>query len=135
MLRQETALDECLERLKERYHQLHADADMSDTDDLDSITSSVNLNRSSTSNRVVRFATQERETERVRAKLAMAETEIKSLRQQVRELKGLLGHNVDLRGEEKKADEKDCERSTNLSEGGVWNLVKQLHFNDETGSD
>jgi hypothetical protein len=137
MIRLETALDECLERLKNRCHQLYSDFDMSESDDLDSIASNgVNLNRASFSNRVVRFAGQDREVERAREKLAKAEEEILSLRTQVRELKSHLGQDVDTRqlGEEKKTDEKDGESALNLSEGGVWNLVQQLNFTEKTDS-
>ena len=104
---------------------------MSDTDDLDSIASGSFAVRSGLKTRVVRFAGQEREVERLREKLTKAEKENSLLRQQVRELSRLLGRDVPEIGEEKKADEKDLKGAGfELSEGGVWNPVRRLNFHD-----
>jgi hypothetical protein len=130
MIRLEKALDECLEHLKSRCQKLHPDTDMSETDDLDSIASgSVGVGTLSLRNRVVRFGGQEREVERLRQKLTRKEQENVDLRQQVTELKRILGHDDEIHpnGEEKKVEDK-----VELSEGGVWNLVRKLNFSDKT---
>jgi hypothetical protein len=134
MIRLEKALDECLEHLKSRCQQLHPDTDMSETDDLDSIASgSLGVGTLSLRNRVVRFGGQEREVERLRQKLTRVEQENLALQQQVTELKRMLGHDdeVQQNGEKKKVEDKDASR-VELSEGGVWNLVRKLNFSDKT---
>ena len=108
---------------------------MSETDDLDSIASGSFVPRASMRTRVVRFAGQEREVQRLREKLSKAENENSVLRQQVRELSRLLGRDVPEMDEEKKADEKDSKgQEFELSEGGVWNLVRRLNFHDSDSS-
>jgi regulator of replication initiation timing len=136
MVRLERSLDDCLERLKIRCQKLRPDTDMSDIDDLDSITSGrVDLHGSSLRKPVVRFAGQEREVERLKAKLASVEKENISLRQEVSELKGLVGHDDTQQiGEEKKADHGETDL-VELSEGGIWHLVRKTKSRDKKSSD
>jgi hypothetical protein len=129
MIRLEKSLDVCLERLKSRCSQLNVDADMSDTDDLDSIASgSLGARRS-----IVRFAGHHREVERLTQKLSKVEVENRDLRQQVRELETLLGRKskdggVD--GEEEKAEEeklqKEGQARPELSEGRIWGILRKI---------
>jgi hypothetical protein len=119
MIRLEKSLDVCLERLKGRCSQLNVDADMSETDDLDSIASG-------SIRSIVRFAGHHREVERLTQKLSKLEVENRDLRQQVRELETLprrknKGGGVD--GEEKKTEEekvqKEGQARPEVSEGRI----------------
>ena len=141
MIRLEAALDECLARLKERCRELQTDVDWA-ADDLDSIASSTTSVHQTqhqphhSKPRVVRFARQDRECERLRVKLSKMEQENMDLKHQVQQMQALLKQNgfPDVRfqkkDEEKKQDEKErgVPESVQLTEGGVWNLVHQLGF-------
>lgn len=122
MTRLEKALDECLDRLKSRLNDFY-----DDFDELDSIASGgVNSTSASLSNRVVRFTVQERQVERLQAELTRAEKENAVLREEVLDLKQrLLAHGDGSVDEEKKGEEKEVP-SVELSERGVWNVVKQM---------
>jgi regulator of replication initiation timing len=135
MVRLERALDDSLEHLKIRCQTLRPDTDMSDTDDLDSITSSrLGLHGSISRKPVVRFAGQEREVEQLKAKLANVEKENISLRQEVSELKDIVGHDdTQQNSEEKKADHGVTDL-VELSEGGIWHLVRKMNFKDKKRS-
>ena len=130
MIRLEKSLDMCLERLKTRCSKLHADTDLSDTDDLDSIASgSTSINTLGARKSVVRFSGQHREVERLKQKLSKLEVENRDLQQQVRELKILLGQ--DLGEEEKKAEEEKLadekiRSGVGLSEGMVWDILRKV---------
>jgi hypothetical protein len=134
MIRLEKSLDVCLERLKSRCSQFNVDADMSDTDDLDSIASgSTSINTLGARRSVVRFAGHHREVERLTQKLSKIEVENRDLRQQVRELETRLGRKskgggVD--GEEKKAEEeklqKEGQARPELSEGRIWGILRKI---------
>ncbi len=129
MLRLEKALDECLEKLKSRID--HDDYD--DDFDLDSIASGgVGSTVASASNRAVKFSVQERKVERLQSELGRVERENAKLRDEVSVLKRkLLGDHV-ADSEEKKGDEKDeFPGRVELSEGSVWNVVKQLNFDNK----
>ena len=141
MIRLEAALDECLARLKERCRELKTDVDWA-ADDLDSIASSTTsvhqtqLQPHSSRPRIVRFARQDRECERLRVKLSKLERENLDLKQQVEQMQALLTQNGfaaighQKKDEEKKQDEKEhgVSDSVQLTEGRVWNLVHQLGF-------
>jgi len=132
MIRLEKSLDECLESLKRRWQDLGPEPDMSETDDLDSITSnSVSGHSVGLRSRVVRFGSNGRELERLKSRLARAEKDNISLRQQIVDLKRQLGQETS--SEEKKLDEQEKDR-VELSEGGVWGLVKKLKFTDHGDS-
>jgi hypothetical protein len=139
MVRLEKGLDECLERLKERCQKLRPELDVYADDDLDSIASSTrgSVSMTTASGRVVRFGSQEGAVERLRKKLASTEQESASLKQQVKELQALLGllpeamKNQENSEEEKKLDDKEQDHRIPLSEGGVWNLVRQLNFTEK----
>lgn len=123
MLRLEKALDECLDHLKMRCSALYGDTDLSDTDDLDSIASGRDsINTFGVRKSVVRFAGHHREVERLTDKVSKLERENRTLRQEVIELKVLLGHDDE---EEKKTEEK--EEAPKLSpEGAVLELLRRL---------
>ena len=115
---------------------LHGDADLSDTDDLDSIASgSASINTFGVRKSVVRFAGHHREVERLAEKISKLERENNNLRHQVKELKILLGlppegdekdeEEKKVNEEEKKAKEEET-GPTLLSEGGVWNLLRKI---------
>lgn len=127
MLRLEKALDECLEKLRSR---LDEDIYDDEFDELDSITSGgVGSTSASMSNRVVRFTVQERQVERLRADVGRLEKENAMLREEVKRLKrGIIGVEDDAISEEKKGDEPSFPGRVELSERGVWNVVKQLNF-------
>jgi predicted RNase H-like nuclease (RuvC/YqgF family) len=154
MIRLETALDACLERLRERCSELQSDEWALD-DDLDSIassTTSVTLSQQQQSNhlhfshnskpRVVRFAKHDREVERLKTKMTKVEQENLALKQQLEQMQCLLGQQGGgsnilqqaTTGEEKKLDESQngsLETPVGLSEGQVWNLVHQLGFDNK----
>ena len=156
MLRLEKALDDCLDQLKTQCQTFHpeADIDMSETDELDSIASGSlqagGVHTSSLRHRVVRFSgsssgASHAEMERLRTKINKLESENMSLRQEVNELRILLGQEMiedkttssNNNGEEKNAsnddgDDVDEERKVELSEAGVWNLVRQLNFDGKS---
>ena len=127
MLRLEKALDECLERLKSRVEYDYYDDDF---DELDSIASGgVGSTVASMSNRAVRFTVQERRVERLQAELGRVERENAMLREEVSVLKRKLQCYDGTASEEKKGDGKEqFPGRVELSEGGVWNVVKQLNF-------
>ena len=127
MLRLEKALDECLDRLRSRINDDFFDEDM---DDLDSITSGgMGSATASMSNRVVRFTVQERQVERLQADVRRLEKENAILRDEILDLKRrFLGDQDVLCSEEKKGDDRDFPGRVALSEGGVWNVVKQHNF-------
>lgn len=132
MIRLEKALDECLERLKSRLESDFHD----DYDDLDSIASGgMASTTASLSNRVVRFTVQERQVERLQAELTRVEKENAILREEVIDLKRRLlgGGDDDNVQEEKKGEDKEIGR-VELSERGVWNVVKQLNFQNATSN-
>jgi len=130
MLRLEKALDECLERLKSRIEYDFYDDDM---DEVDSIASGgVGSTVASMSNRAVRFSVQERKVERLQVELGRLEKENAKLREEVSFLKRKLHGDEAETAEEKKGDEKDdFPGRVELSEGVVWNVVKQLNFPTE----
>ena len=144
MIRLESALDECLARLKERCRELKTDDVDWAADDLDSIassTTSVHQTQhppNSNKPRIVRFARQDRECERLRVKLSKIEQENMDLKQKVQRMEELLIQNgftdiqTQKKDEEKKQDDKehDVPDTVRLTEGGVWNLVHQLSFPD-----
>ena len=144
MIRLEAALDECLARLKERCRELQTDVDWA-ADDLDSIASSTTSVHQTqhqphhSKPRVVRFARQDRECERLRVKLSKIEQENMDLKHQVQQMQALLKQNgfpdvvFQKKDEEKKQEEKErgVPDSVQLTEGGVWNLVHQLGFPDD----
>ena len=132
MIRLEKSLDECLERLKSRCTTLHGDADLSDTDDLDSIASgSASINTFGVRKSFVRFAGHHREVERLAEKISKLERENTTLRHQVKELKILLGipAGSDEKDEEEKKAKEEETGPTILSEGGVWNLLRKIDRN------
>jgi len=122
----EKALDECLERLKGRLETDFYD----DFDDLDSIASAgVGSATASLSNRVVRFTVQERQVEKLQAKLSEVEKENAMLRDEVIGLKNrLLALGDDDDTEEENKGEDTTFAHIELSERGGWNTVKQLAF-------
>jgi len=123
MLRLEKALDECLESLKSR---LNRDFAYDDFDELDSIASGgVGSTNASMTNRVVRFAVQERQVEKLQVELIKVEKENAMLREEVVMLKKRFLEQEP--SEEKKGEEQEFNR-VELSERGVWNVVKQLNF-------
>jgi len=130
MLRLEISLDEGLERLKSRVHELSPDYDSSD--DLDSIASNstVNAIHSTRSTRMVRFGVASRQVETLHNKLSKMETENRMLRQEVDELRMRLAHINDpkdsLTSEEKKADDKESS-SVALTEGNVFYLARGIN--------
>lgn len=132
MLRLEKALDECLENLKGRLNQ---DFAYDDYDELDSIASGgVASSSASMSNRVVRFSVQERQVETLQTELSKVERENATLREEVMSLKRrFLAKDEDVT-EEKKGDEKEFIARVELSERGVWNVVKQLNFEKTAGA-
>ena len=126
MLRLEISLDEGLERLKSRVHELGVDYD--ESDDLDSIASNstVNAVQSTRSTRAVRFRAASRQVETLQSKLSKMTIENQLLRREVDELRRL-AHMNDTEGtqvsEEKKNDDKDSS-SIVLTEGNVFNLAR-----------
>jgi len=126
MLRLEISLDEGLERLKSRVHELSPDYDSSD--DLDSIASNstVNAIHSTRSTRMVRFGVASRQVETLQNKLSKKETEIRMLRQEVDELKMRLAKKESLTSEEKKSDDKESS-SVALTEGNVFYLARGIN--------
>jgi hypothetical protein len=140
MIRLEKALDQCLAELKNRCHELHPEVEMNEDDDLESIASStresfsVSLSVADTSTRMAHFgASHSRQVETLRNKLVKVENENFSLREQVRFLQSQLaehvGDNVGSKSSHLASEEKKNEGETlsrvQLSEGSVWNLVKQ----------
>ncbi|MGK3751636.1 MAG: regulator of replication initiation timing [Bacillariaceae sp.] len=128
MLRLEISLDEGLERLKSRVHELGVDYD--ESDDLDSIASNstVNAVQSTRSTRAVRFRAASRQVETLQSKLSKMTIENQLLRREVDELRRL-AHMNDTEGtqvsEEKKNDDKDSS-SIVLTEGNVFNLARGI---------
>ena len=128
MLRLEISLDEGLERLKRRVHELGLDYD--EYDDLDSIASNstVNATQSTRSARTgVRFRAASRQVETLQSKLSKMTIENQLLRREVDELRIHVAHIDDPEGnqasEEKKNDYKDS-TSVVLTEGNVFNLAR-----------
>ena len=128
MLRLEISLDEGLERLKRRVHELGLDYD--EYDDLDSIASNstVNATLSTRSARTgVRFRAASRQVETLQSKLSKMTIENQLLRREVDELRIHVAHIDDPEGnqasEEKKNDDKDS-TSVVLTEGNVFNLAR-----------
>lgn len=128
MLRLEISLDEGLERLKRRVHELGLDYD--EYDDLDSIASNstVNATQSTRSARTgVRFRAASRQVETLQSKLSKMTIENQLLRREVDELRIHVAHIDDPEGnqasEEKKNDDKDS-TSVVLTEGNVFNLAR-----------
>jgi regulator of replication initiation timing len=128
MLRLEISLDEGLERLKSRVHELGVDYD--ESDDLDSIASNstVNAVQSTRSTRAVRFRAASRQVETLQSKLSKMTIENQLLRREVDELRRL-AHMNDTEGtqvsEERKNDDKDSS-SIVLTEGNVFNLARGI---------
>lgn len=127
MLRLEISLDEGLERLKRRVHELGLDYD--ESDDLDSIASNstVNATQSTRSTRMVRFRAASRQVETLQSKLSKMTIENQLLRREVDELRIHVAHIDDPEGnqasEEKKNDDKDS-TTVVLTEGNVFNLAR-----------
>jgi predicted acylesterase/phospholipase RssA len=135
MLRLEKALDDCLARLEGRMRCLHPDFERSNTDDVESISSSVAA--SSGGGHRVRIVGPPpigmslRETERMRQKVTGLEHENESLRQEIRRLQKLLTEQgldagrmvIETRQER---NERGSERSllSEGSEGAIWNLMR-----------
>jgi hypothetical protein len=135
MVRLERALDVCLERLKARCSKLCPEGDMSETDDVDSLASGsygrISMNIPSFSrSRVVRFGGEEKEVESLLRRLTKSEEENRTLRRKVDDLQNLLGQSGDRKCVDEKKSE-DSDPKTELSEGGVWNLVRRLNFDDD----
>lgn len=151
MLRLEKALDDCLDQLKIQFQTFHpeVDIDMSETDELDSIASGSlqasggsGYHTSSLRNRLVRFSGSSNnsnsfnaaEMERLRQKINKLEGENTSLRQQVHDMKLLLGEEEE--EDEPNSNNKDGrgggKSKVELSEAGVWNLVRQLNFDGKS---
>ena len=138
MLRLEAVLDDCLERLKERCGELQQDVDLT-TDDLDSIASSTtSITQSqrppSSISRVVRFAKQDREVEKLRLKMSKFEQENMMLRQQVEEMQKLLAMQtneelqlVSNEDEEKKQEDKEIDQHvpSEITEGQVPSVITE----------
>ena len=140
MMRLEKSLDECLERLKGRCTSLNGDAELSDTDDLDSIASgTASINTFGVRKSVLRFAGHHRQVERLSETISKLERENDNLRHQVKELKMLLG--IPTRNESEKEDEEEEEEKKatedtktakedfgqiRLSEKKVWTLLRNL---------
>ena len=95
----ERALDEALDILKARLSELRPDTDLAEdmADDLESIASST-MNPVAAPHkmvRAVRFGGASAEVERLQKKLSKVEQENQILRKEIRDLKILLGQNVD----------------------------------------
>ena len=105
MLRFEKALDECLQCLKERSLELRPEADLMDGDDVDSISSSIVGGMSSSfRSRVVRFAGNERQMEKLKTRVMNLEKENRTLRQKLTLLEGSQNAEDNTSTEEKKND-------------------------------
>ena len=133
MIRLETALDECLARLKHRCQQLHPEIDASVEDDIESIDSSMSISMAgNSSNRAVRFAGQEREVEHMKRKLAKLEQENAVLKRELKQCQSLLGQLDSSLPKCASDEEKKQEDGGRLSlpEGGILTLVRQLNFKD-----
>jgi hypothetical protein len=132
MLRLENALDECLESLKSRL-----DRDFSyrydDFDDYSIASGGVGSASASMSNRVVRFTVQERQVEKLQAELAKVERDNVMLREEVAILKRRFLPQDEAVSEEKKGEDKEFNRVELSDERGVWNVVKQLNFQNGGG--
>ena len=136
MLRLETALDECLENLKTQCRNLSPESDMTDLDDVDSLASGhssfgrIGMDIPSVRNRVVRFGKQDKDVENLRRQLVKAEEENRVLLHQVEELKNMLAKLGDKKFNEEENKSEDKDQIVDMTEGGVWNLVRRLNFTD-----
>jgi predicted RNase H-like nuclease (RuvC/YqgF family) len=134
MLRFEKALDTTLNRLEERYRDLHPDIDWSAHDEIESIASaSSSFIASSLTPSKVRFSAgpgQERKAEKLRTKVLTLEQENQKLKQQLQQMEKLLAINgaKALQNSEGSNDGKEEKKSLDegltLSEGDIWNLVR-----------
>ena len=137
MLRFERALDGCLNRLEERYRNLHPDIDWSTHDEIESIASasgSYPTSSSITPGRV-RFGghfVHERKAEKLRTKVITLEQENQKLKLQLQQMEKLLAINGAKetlsrdRSRERENEEKKGldEGQVTLTEGDIWNLVR-----------
>ena len=129
MLRFEKSLDVCLNRLEERYRDLHPEIDWSTHDEIESIASASGSYPASSITSRVRFGVngqvgQERKAEKLRTKVISLETENQKLRQQLQQMEKLMklqNRDNDSGKEEKKGQD---EGSVAMTEGEVWNLVR-----------
>lgn len=122
----------CLNRLEERYRDLHPDIDWSTHDEIESIASASGSFPASSTSRV-RFGGhvgQERKAEKLRTKVISLESENQKLKQQLQQMEKLLsingakeGQNRD-RDSDKEEKKRQDEGHAVLTEGEVWNLVR-----------
>jgi len=134
MLRFERSLDFCLNRLEERYRDLHPEIDWSARDEIESIASASGSfpAPSSASQSRVRFGHigQERKAEKLRTKVFTLESENQKLKQQLQQMEKLLAINGMKEGQTREVDEKKMQDGNvvlaegEITEGEVWNLVK-----------
>jgi hypothetical protein len=124
MIRLEKALDSCLARLEERCRVLHPELDWSAHDDVESIASGSMMMSGPSASRGVRFASQERETERLRNQVTELEEENQTLRRQLDELQRLVRAEALPVSDTGKENRSGNER-LQLSEGEVWSQVRR----------
>ena len=129
MLRFEKSLDICLNRLEERYRDLHPEIDWSAHDEIESIASASGSYPASSITSRVRFGIngqvgQERKAEKLRTKVISLESENQKLKQQLQQMEKLMklqNKDNDSDKEEKKGQD---EGNVVMTEGEVWNLVR-----------
>lgn len=127
MLRFEKSLDICLNRLEERYRDLHPEIDWSTHDEIESIASASGSYHNSSISRV-RFGGhvgQERKAEKLRTKVISLESENQKLKQQLQQMEKLLSINGVKGNKDKDSDKEETNsKDAVLTEGELWNLVR-----------
>lgn len=124
-----------MNRLEERYRNLHPDIDWEARDEIESIASaSSSFLASSVTPSKVRFCghvVQERKAEKLRTKVITLEQENQKLKQQLQQMEKLMAINgakeshSNEAGNDSKEEKKSLDEGhVTLTEGDIWNLVR-----------